>query len=73
MLAATLVALDVPCASLHSQQPQQRRIAAIGKFKQGALKILVATDVASRGIDIPAVEVRLADLHRELFLPRACA
>lgn len=57
MLTASLIALDVPCASLHSQQPQQRRVAAIGRFKQGTLRLLVATDVASRGIDIPAVEV----------------
>lgn len=57
MLATTLIALNVGCAPLHSQQPQQRRLAAIGKLKQGSLRILIATDVAARGIDIPAVAV----------------
>ena len=54
-LACTLRALGLECAPLHSQQPQARRLAAIGKFKQGTLKTLIATDVAARGIDIPAV------------------
>jgi ATP-dependent RNA helicase DDX49/DBP8 len=54
-LSVTLKALGVECAPLHSQQPQARRLAAIGRFKQGTLKLLVATDVAARGIDIPQV------------------
>jgi ATP-dependent RNA helicase DDX49/DBP8 len=53
-LACTLRALGHSCAPLHSQQPQPRRHAAIGKFKQGSLPVLIATDVAARGIDSSA-------------------
>ena len=52
-----LEVLGMLCAPLHSQQSQQRRISAINRLKQGSLKLLVATDVAARGLDIPAVEV----------------
>ena len=52
-----LSGLGVECAPLHSQQPQRRRAAAVSRLKQGTLSILVATDVAARGLDIPAVEV----------------
>lgn len=55
VLACTLRALGVDCAPLHSQQSQAHRLAAIGRFKQGSLSTLVATDVAARGIDIPQV------------------
>lgn len=33
-----------------------KRIAAINKFKSGNSSILVATDVASRGLDIPSID-----------------
>jgi len=55
VLAAMLNGLDVPCAALHSQQPQVRRLASLVKFKQGTLQLLIATDVAARGLDIPEV------------------
>ena len=67
-LSCTLKALDVECAPLHSQQPQARRLAAIRRFKQGSLKLLVATDVAARGIDIPQVETVVH--HNVPALPR---
>lgn len=59
VLATTLRALGLDCVALHSQQPQARRLAALGRFKQGSLRLLVATDVAARGIDIPEVGVVL--------------
>lgn len=40
---------------LHSNKSQQVRINAYEAFKSGALRVLVATDVAARGIDITAV------------------
>lgn len=44
-------------ASMHSEMPQTKRIAALQQLKQGAIRALVATDVASRGLDIPHVEM----------------
>jgi ATP-dependent RNA helicase DDX49/DBP8 len=49
--------LEFPCVALHSLMSQSERLAALAKFKSNKVKILVATDVASRGLDIPAVEV----------------
>ncbi len=43
--------------SLHSKLPQRQRIDNLGRFRAAAARILVATDVAARGLDIP--EVRL--------------
>jgi len=42
-------------ASIHGDRTQQEREAALDAFKQGRVKILVATDVASRGLDISNV------------------
>lgn len=36
---------------------QPKRLASLNKFAGGERKILVATDVASRGLDIPSVDV----------------
>ena len=36
---------------------QPKRLGALNKFKSGERNILVATDVASRGLDIPSVDV----------------
>jgi superfamily II DNA/RNA helicase len=41
---------------LSSDSSQQIRESTLAKFKTGLTKILVATDVASRGLDIPSVE-----------------
>jgi ATP-dependent RNA helicase DDX47/RRP3 len=42
---------------IHGQMSQPKRLGALNKFKSGERSILVATDVASRGLDIPAVDV----------------
>jgi len=41
---------------IHGQMSQPKRLAALNKFKSGERSILVATDVASRGLDIPSVD-----------------
>ncbi|XP_074490837.1 putative ATP-dependent RNA helicase DDX49 [Sebastes fasciatus] len=43
--------------SLHSMMKQKQRFANLAKFKASVFKILIATDVASRGLDIPTVQV----------------
>lgn len=58
--------LGSKCVTLHSMMSQNRRLAALGKFKSGSSSILISTDVASRGLDIPEVDVVLNfDLPRD--------
>jgi ATP-dependent RNA helicase DDX47/RRP3 len=42
---------------LHGQLAQTKRLGALAKFKTGGRNILIATDVASRGLDIPGVDL----------------
>ncbi|MFN3596715.1 MAG: DEAD/DEAH box helicase [Rubricoccaceae bacterium] len=42
----------VPAAALHSDRSQNQRQRALAQFKDGALRVLVATDIAARGIDV---------------------
>uniref|UniRef100_A0A8C6PLV8 Probable ATP-dependent RNA helicase DDX49 n=1 Tax=Nothobranchius furzeri TaxID=105023 RepID=A0A8C6PLV8_NOTFU len=46
-----------PTISLHSMMKQKQRFANLAKFKASVYKILIATDVAARGLDIPTVQV----------------
>jgi ATP-dependent RNA helicase DDX47/RRP3 len=48
--------LGFPAVPLHGQLSQSARLGALNKFKSGARSILIATDVASRGLDIPLVD-----------------
>ncbi|KAL6454391.1 DBP8 ATP-dependent RNA helicase DBP8 [Candida maltosa Xu316] len=57
VLRRTLRKLDFRVASLHSEMPQSERTNSLHRFKAGAARILIATDVASRGLDIPTVEL----------------
>ncbi|MEL6648943.1 MAG: C-terminal helicase domain-containing protein, partial [Pseudomonadota bacterium] len=50
-----LVADGFAATSVHGNKSQGQRDHAIKQFRAGAMQILVATDVAARGIDIPAV------------------
>ncbi|TPX18519.1 uncharacterized protein E0L32_011557 [Thyridium curvatum] len=49
--------LDHRVTSLHSKLPQRQRIDNLGRFRASAARILVATDVAARGLDIPEVSM----------------
>jgi ATP-dependent RNA helicase RhlE len=51
-LAQQLVRAGYRVTSLQGNLPQYRRQAALEGFRTGSIKILVATDIASRGIDI---------------------
>ncbi|KAF2436283.1 DEAD-domain-containing protein [Tothia fuscella] len=44
-------------AGIHGDLSQDKRISALDRFKKGEVKLLVATDVAARGLDIPSVKV----------------
>ncbi len=43
------------CAALHSDRTQQERMAALAAFKEGRIQLLVATDIAARGLDIESL------------------
>ncbi len=47
-----LVAANISAAELHSNRSLSQRRAALDGFKRGKFKVLVATDIASRGIDV---------------------
>ena len=51
------IELGIPTALLHSALPQAARSRALTLFRGGTLRVLVATDVASRGLDLPAVDL----------------
>ncbi len=54
-LMKKLVAEGFAAASIHGNKTQGQRDRAIAGFKGAQVKVLVATDVAARGIDIPGV------------------
>jgi ATP-dependent RNA helicase DDX47/RRP3 len=56
-LAHMLRNLGFDAICLHGQMPQAKRLGALNKFKAGSNSILISTDVASRGLDIPSVDV----------------
>lgn len=56
-LSIILRLLGFPAIPLHGQLSQSSRLGALNKFKSGGRKILVATDVAARGLDIPLVDL----------------
>jgi ATP-dependent RNA helicase DDX47/RRP3 len=49
--------LGFDVSTIHGQMSQAKRLGSLNKFKAKETKILVATDVASRGLDIPNVDV----------------
>lgn len=56
-LALMLRNLGFPAICLHGQMSQPKRLGALNKFTSGSRSILICTDVASRGLDIPQVDV----------------
>ena len=56
-VALMLRNLGLMAIPLHGQMSQVKRLGALAKFKSKSRSILIATDVASRGLDIPHVDV----------------
>lgn len=62
--------LGQPAQGLHSNMPQKSRLRAIERFTTSPSAVLIATDVAARGLDIPGVQLvihyhlpRTADMY----------
>ena len=51
--------LGFDCVPIHGQMTQVKRLQSLSKFKSKQNQLLVATDVASRGLDIPSVDLVL--------------
>jgi len=54
-LAETLAKKGIPCERIHGNRTQAQRTAALAGFKSGRFRVLVATDIAARGIDVEAL------------------
>jgi ATP-dependent RNA helicase RhlE len=48
--------LNIKCETIHGDKEQADRLMVMKRFKNGEFKILIATDVSARGIDIPSVD-----------------
>ncbi|GAX15458.1 ATP-dependent RNA helicase DDX49/DBP8 [Fistulifera solaris] len=68
LVSGILSHVGVENVALHSLLSQNRRLASLGKFKSQQVRVLVATDVASRGLDIPTVDLVInSELPRSAF------
>lgn len=57
ILSMALKELGFNCAGLHSMLKQKDRLAALSRFKSHGVRVLISTDVGSRGLDIPKVDL----------------
>lgn len=55
-LARQLQQAGCPSDRIHSDRTQAQRVRALRGFREGKFRILVATDVAARGIDVPRIQ-----------------
>jgi ATP-dependent RNA helicase RhlE len=54
-IARKLEAAGVKTGTIHSNRSQNQRLRALKDFKSGAVRVLVATDIAARGIDVDGI------------------
>jgi ATP-dependent RNA helicase RhlE len=55
-VSGAMARIDIEAKTLHGDKDQKERLYVHKQFKEGTIKILIATDVSARGIDIPNVE-----------------
>lgn len=48
--------VDIKSLTFHGDKEQKERLAVLNQFKEGSVKMLIATDVSARGIDVPDVD-----------------
>lgn len=49
--------VDIQCDTIHGDKEQKQRELSMQRFRRGEVKVLIATDVSARGVDIPDVEI----------------
>ena len=54
-IARNLEQAGINTATLHANRSQNQRLKALKDFKSGAVRVLVATDIAARGIDVDGI------------------
>ena len=54
-IARKVAAANITVATLHSNRSQSQRLAALKAFKSNTVRVLVATDIAARGIDVEGI------------------
>jgi len=54
-VAKKLEQQGIRCATLHANRSQNQRLRALADFKSGVVRVLVATDIAARGIDVDGI------------------
>jgi len=54
-LVGQLAELQITCNYLRGEMDQEKRNQSLSQFKEGKVNILIATDVAARGIDVPDI------------------
>jgi ATP-dependent RNA helicase RhlE len=54
-VARKLESCKITSATLHSNRSQNQRLRALNDFKAGTVRVLVATDIAARGIDVDGI------------------
>jgi ATP-dependent RNA helicase RhlE len=52
-LTKKLISSNIPAMAIHGNKSQGARTKALDGFKKGSTRVLVATDIAARGLDIP--------------------
>lgn len=65
--------IDLPVLDIHGKQKQQKRTSTYFEFCNADKGILLCTDVAARGLDIPAVDwIIQVGLHVKRSFPLVC-
>lgn len=73
-LSQELIDRDFTVSAIHADLSQEERTEVMNKFRSGAARVLIATDVLARGIDVQQVNLVLNfDLRRATFIASAAA
>ena len=56
-IARKLVSEGIGAEAIHGNKSQSQRVRTLASFKNGKTLVLIATDIAARGIDVPGVEL----------------